>query len=122
MATVEFRFAVSPRLLLVGSWLDYFGPEPIRKMTISQVRNHNAAVMAQAEKQWFHHPDRWPERLRGGLAPLAPDLYGRMYDHGQQRRTHVRQAFEQMQEGNAPDDRICLIQWGRRRLPRLAAA
>ena len=37
----------------------------------------NAFTVAQADKQWFHHPDSKPPRASGNLLPLAPQLLTR---------------------------------------------
>ncbi len=57
--TLEVRFAATPRLLVVGSWHD--GPEtgPGSGHWLHAV-DHNVAVSTQADRQWFHHPDRLP--------------------------------------------------------------
>jgi hypothetical protein len=69
LGVAEFRFAVSPQLLLLLTWMDEYDVEPIRKMPHQFVRNHNTLVIAQAEEQWFHHPSRRPEYGRDGSWP-----------------------------------------------------
>src|SRR2546430_2660046 len=62
MNTIELRLAVSPKLLLLMTWLDEYDHEPRTKPSFDQVQNHNSVVIAQAEHQWFHHPD-YPPRV-----------------------------------------------------------
>lgn len=65
---LEVRFALTPRHALVMAWID----EPDDGCVISgddtMAAQLNRAVIAQADKQWFHHPSRRPVRL------IAPDL------------------------------------------------
>jgi hypothetical protein len=79
MGTAEVRFAVYPRLLLLLTWQDDYGPEPVLKMRHDLVRNHNTLVIAQAEEQWFHHPSRRAEHGRSGSWPSIVSRLPRMH-------------------------------------------
>src|SRR4051794_17462345 len=57
--TMEVRFALGPRLLWLGSW--HMGPEAATIAgTWAHALDHNVAVTAQADLQWFHDPARPP--------------------------------------------------------------
>jgi hypothetical protein len=106
------RFALTPRLLLLLTWLDDFGPEPIMKMPIDLVRNHNSSVIEQAETQWFHHPDRGPERMRGPWPLMAFHLHGAAYNPRGHRWSQVQAAVQEMTPDGEPEPDIRLIHWG----------
>lgn len=63
LATSELRIALSPTRALLGTWLnDEDSPEPIHGSERDAVQL-NRAVIGQADREWIHHPDRWPPRL-----------------------------------------------------------
>ncbi len=73
--TLEVRFAVTARDLLVMSWLDEPNDEPPLRGLPAIARNHNTFVKAQAQRFWFHHPDTKPLVSRGRLPALSPLLH-----------------------------------------------
>jgi len=112
MSTHELRFALTPRLLLVLTWADDFGLEQIVKAPIEQVRNHNGAVIGQAEVHWFHHPERYAERISGPWPPLAGQLHGDGYEPRGLRWHVVKQAIGEMTEADDRQSHMRFIQWG----------
>ena len=56
----EVRFAVSPRHALLLTWIDQPWTDVMLRGTDRVVSQLNRAVIAQANRQWFHHPDRRP--------------------------------------------------------------
>lgn len=114
MATTEFRFALSPRHLLVMTWLDDHSPERIVKMTIDQVRNHNATVIEHADEQWFYHPDAHPERSARPWPPFAPALGGPLYRLETDRRRIVEGMVLEIAEADEPVKQMKLLE---RKLP-----
>jgi hypothetical protein len=110
--TSEYRFALSPRLLLLMTWVDDHGPEPIAKLDIRHVRSHNSVVISQADKQWFHHPSRAPDRAPGPWEPISLRLFGDAYYPHSERRVHVQHAVDEMLEASPPELNIRIIEWG----------
>jgi len=104
MNTIELRLAVSPKLLLLMTWLDEYDHEPRTKLSFDQVQNHNSVVIAQAEHQWFHHPDYPPRVIAKDFAALSLGFYGkRGYDGISSRRRHAtQQLVNDMVEGPEP--------------------
>jgi hypothetical protein len=118
LATTEFRLALGPRLLLLMTWLDDFGPEPIVKLTIDQVRNHNSVVIRQADAQWFHHPAHRLERASGPWIPLVRTLHGAAYNPTGHRHQQIAFAIDEMLEADPPELDMRVIEWG---VPRASA-
>jgi hypothetical protein len=59
--TLELRCASRPDLLMVMSWRDD-GEELLpQALAERHVLDHNSSVIAQAERQWFHHPGISPQ-------------------------------------------------------------
>jgi hypothetical protein len=110
LETSEYRLALSPWLLLLMTWLDDHGPEPVSKLDIRHVRNHNAVVISQADVQWFHHPTRAPDRTPPPWQPIAIQLFGDDYHPHSQRREHVQHSIDEMLA--ADEINIRLIEWG----------
>jgi hypothetical protein len=53
MIEAETSFPSSqPRHLLLMTWLSECGAEPVDRIDIDEVRQHNAVVVSQAEQQW----------------------------------------------------------------------
>lgn len=64
---IEFRFPISPRLVLLGSWHpgdEFSTPTPAQW---SDAANINGPIRGQASRQWFHVPEVSP--------PLPPMIY-----------------------------------------------
>jgi hypothetical protein len=115
LGVAEFRFAVSPELLLLLTWTDDFDAQPIRKLPHRFVRNHNTLVIEQAEEQWFHHPSRRPEYGRGGSWPsLVSGLPGMRGRTPFETRRHqvVKQVANEIVETTGPERQgIRSIDW-----------
>jgi hypothetical protein len=115
LGIAEVRFAVSPRLLLLMTWNDEYGPEPIVKMPHSLVRNHNTLVIVQAEEQWFYHPSRRAEHAKGGSWPsLVSGLPGMRGVTPMETKRHsvVKQVALEILESEGPDrNGIRTIDW-----------
>jgi len=73
--TLEFRLAVRPDLLLLMSWHDTSEERMPRRMANHHIRNHNSLVIAQADRQWFHHPAIAPNYQRGAWAAISTELH-----------------------------------------------
>lgn len=75
MATLEIRVPVSPRLAILMTWCDLPDDAPNR---VRGSRHHaaalNAFTIAEAERQWFHHPDSAAPTTDGLILPLGPQL------------------------------------------------
>jgi hypothetical protein len=71
--TLELRVPISPRQAVVMTWLDDEDPAPLRGSS-DVAGNLNAFTVAQAERQWFHSPERVPPLATGQLLPLSPPL------------------------------------------------
>jgi hypothetical protein len=61
--TEEFRFAINPRVALLCTWLNEPDDGPPVAGTDELAAELNRAVISQADKEWFHHPDRHPAQL-----------------------------------------------------------
>lgn len=110
LGTAEARLALSPRHLLVLSWADDWSAERIQKMTVRQLRNHNAAVIEQADVQWFHHPQHRPERMQGPLSPLYFETDGPHDARGVRWRV-VSHATQEMLDAEPPTMDMRIIEW-----------
>lgn len=77
----EIRFALAPDLALIMSWLNE--PEPTEPAAGNDLlaAQLNRAVITQADREWFYHPQRRPTTLYGrdlsaqGCLPLARLLH-----------------------------------------------
>lgn len=64
----EIRLAVGPRHALVFTWHDEPSPKAVVRGRDEIAAQLNRAVIAQADRDWFHHPARRPTTL------TPPDL------------------------------------------------
>ena len=88
-----------PRLLLLMTWADYV-EEPLLRLEIDLVRNHNAVVTRQADVQWFRHPDQRMESSAAPWQPLSVRVHGAAYDpRTSLRREVVSRTVADMTEG-----------------------
>jgi len=75
LACFEIRLPLSPRHLVLMTWLDAPDAEVAR---VSGARHHasnaNAFTRAQGDQQWFHLPGTSPPIGSGRLLPLALEL------------------------------------------------
>ena len=109
----EVRFAVSPFELLLLTWQDDHGPEPIIKLAHDALRNHNTLVIAQADEQWFHHPSARAEYKRQGgewpsIVSTLPGVAGTPFDTARHRA--VKAAALDVLEG-AHRGELVVIEW-----------
>lgn len=76
MENLEVRVPVAPDLAIVMTWRDLPDDDPNR---ISGKRQHaanlNAFTIAEADRQWYHHPSSATPTTSGSLMPLAPQLF-----------------------------------------------
>ena len=113
MNTSEIRFAMSPRHLLVATWRDEVDGQPQRKATIDHVRKHNGLVIAQAEKQWFHHPNHTISHSAEPWEPIAHSLFSNYDPVRSSRRTYVEQIVVGLiEQGDKAGRQIILAEWG----------
>ena len=112
--TLEFRFTVRPDLLLVTSWLDSGEASQTRRLATHHIRNHNSLVIAQAERQWFHHPEVAPAYTSGTWQAISTDLHPG-YDADaaliSQRRAEVQRLIAQPIESGTLAEKIQIISW-----------
>jgi Protein of unknown function (DUF4238) len=116
--TEELRFALSPEDALVMTWLDHQG-EGLRVRGGDRIAAYlNRAVIRQADRQWFHHPERRPTTL------VTPDLgetwcppVGRLilpgYDSARARCSRRRAHTGQMMRAAIDSDRRDQMFWVR---------
>jgi Protein of unknown function (DUF4238) len=118
MNTLEFRFAARPDLLLVMSWHDAGEDELPRRLAPHHIRNHNSLVIAQAERQWFHHPDVAPAYSGGAWHPISTDLhrgYGAAAARGSQRRAEVERQIAGPLGSGTLAEKVPVMRWPVRR-------
>lgn len=63
LTTEEFRFPLDPWRMLLFTWANEPDTPETMPGTDDMAGDLNRAVIGQAEKEWFHHPDRRPTRL-----------------------------------------------------------
>jgi hypothetical protein len=69
--SLEVRIPVSARHAIVATWRDERDAAPIAGAP-DHAANINALTVANADRQWFHHPDGTPPLLTESLVPIAP--------------------------------------------------
>jgi hypothetical protein len=106
--TEEIRFALDPWRALVFTWVnDIDVPRPVLADD-DLAADLNRGVIAQADREWFHHPSRRATRLKRndldvsacnspGQA-LFPE-YSSSYAAESPRRRHVAKLLSNMVEG-----------------------
>jgi hypothetical protein len=112
--TLEFRFAARPDLLLVMSWLDAGEDGRTRRLATHHIRNHNSLVIAQAEHQWFHHPDIAPAHSPSVWHPISADLhpgYGPDAARSSRRRAEVERMIAHPIESGTLAEKIPIMRW-----------
>lgn len=63
VATTELRIALSPNRALLLTWMNDEDTERPLLSDDDVAVELNRAVVAQADREWFHHPDRRPVRI-----------------------------------------------------------
>lgn len=103
----EVRFPVGPRHALLMTWLSEPDDGPPLRVGDDIAANLNRSVIAQADKEWFHHPARRPTTLVpgdfaiAGCSPLGSallDRYDRAHAHGSRRRVDAGVGLERLIE------------------------
>jgi hypothetical protein len=110
----EFRFALRPDLLLVACWHDA-PDDALRRLAKHQIRNHNSLVIAQADRQWFHHPEVEPSFAPGTWQSLSRELH-EGYNPAAARRSARRKAAENMvigpiEAGELQPREVAFVEW-----------
>lgn len=112
LLTEEMRFPIDPRRALLFTWANE--PDALEPLRGSDdiAADLNRAVIAQADREWFHSPDRRPTRLpTSGLrtescAPVGRELLPE-YDADaampSRRRHEAVECLDQMIEGEVVD-------------------
>jgi hypothetical protein len=109
VATTELRLALGPSRALLFTWMndeDSERPLPCDDVIAVEL---NRAVVAQADREWFHHPDRRPTRITANdfnlesCRAISHDLipgYSVEAAAASPRRDHTRELLEGMIENN----------------------
>lgn len=126
---LEIRFPLSPRELLVGSWLDGNDLDLPLLGDEKTAINANESTIGRTEIEWFFRPGSYPlltpvvERNRRPSTPISFDLIGAdaMTIVRSRRRRH---AFSEANRITETDDSsyVSLIDFGQRRRAQRAAA
>lgn len=94
--TLEFRVPISPHLAILMTWFDDEDPSTPTRGTREMAGNLNAFTVAQAERQWFHTPERVPPVATGDLLPISRTLlreYGPDAVRASRRRNLVQESI-----------------------------
>jgi hypothetical protein len=86
----EARFPVDPRHALLLTWWDVPEDQPPIRADREVLRDLNAAVIGQADRQWFHRPGPVPPHGARPHRPIASRLL-RAYDVGAANRSRRRE-------------------------------
>jgi hypothetical protein len=108
----EFRFALRPDLLLLMTWLDAPQTSDIQYLRAHHVRNHNAGVIGQADRQWFFHPDISGMSPGGAWTSIAAELYpgyGPAAARASQRRRNVDDMLREPLETGRPAEQVIVL-------------
>jgi Protein of unknown function (DUF4238) len=93
----EIRFPISPHRALLLTWIEGFDKEAVVLAEDRVATELNRAVIAQADREWFHHPGRratrlnpmdFGDRLCRPVAQLLDPQYGTPYARNSPRRRH----------------------------------
>jgi hypothetical protein len=114
--TVEIRFPLDPKTLLLMTWSDDEDPPAPLDGGFNQACNINASLSQQADKEWFFRPDTFPHRLappllRPLVLPISSELLGRytaVDARGSKRRGAANELIEQILRENGPRD---VVRW-----------
>lgn len=100
MPTLELRIPLSPKLALLLTWADLPDDQDSRiKANRQHAGSLNAFTVAQADRQWFHLPDKSPPVQSGQLLPLSPLFvpgYGRKAAEESLRRARAAEIVNAM--------------------------
>lgn len=115
----EYRFAVSPRLGLLFSWLD--ADDVVVSGSPFQARAMNCSMRAQAEVHWFCPPSATPSFRGGSVTPLTFGIhtaYGPDSVAMSHRRKRIIETIDQQIESQEDVAEITIVApeggtWGR---------
>jgi hypothetical protein len=99
LPTLEIRFPLRPDLCLLMTWLDAADPDVAPRVPIHVIKNINAWTRANAERQWFHHPQVTPRIGSGEQFPVSPEIipgYDAAAAHCSQRRKQTSNNVQPM--------------------------
>jgi hypothetical protein len=103
----EIRFPISPQRALLLTWIEGFDEEAVVSAEDHVATELNRAVIAQADREWFHHPARRATRLNPmdlgdrlcrPVARLLDPRYGTPYARNSPRRRQTKRLIEEMIE------------------------
>lgn len=100
LSALEIRVPLSPHLIVLMTWDDLSDvPQPI-DVTPAFASETNALVVAQADKQWMHHPDGEPPIADHLLRPISEALdpgYGHRVTQNSQRWARASRRLRQVE-------------------------
>jgi hypothetical protein len=111
--TLEFRVPISPRLAVLMTWRDGHNTARVIPGSRDMAANLNAFTIAQAERQWFHSPERVPPIGSGQLLPLSPTMFRGYAPHAvqtSQARAAIQRAVTELAEEDFPRE-IPMVVW-----------
>lgn len=75
LPTLEWLIPVSSRCALLLTWIDDEDVAAPVRGALHHAKTLNAFTVAQADRQWFHHPDSRPRLHSGKLVPLSFEIH-----------------------------------------------
>jgi hypothetical protein len=75
LPTMEMRVPLSPHLVLLATWRDAFDEPRALDAPNHLASTLNGFTIEQADRQWFHHPDRIAFASTGQLWPWSVELF-----------------------------------------------
>jgi hypothetical protein len=118
LGTHEIRFPINPRRALLMTWIEGFDTERAVRADDDIAAEMNRTTIAQADREWFHHPSRRATCLKkDDLAdrfcrPVAQQLasdYTPEAARNSGRRRTAEKTLEEMIEGEVSNE----IRWSR---------
>lgn len=117
MECLEIRVPVSPNLAILMTWIDEADDDPNR---VHGSRHHaaslNAFTIAEADRQWFHHPRSAAPSADGSLLPLGPQLvngYGVRMAIASHRREKTAEIVNALIGSSLKNDHFSMVTIGR---------
>jgi hypothetical protein len=105
LACEEIRFPIDPWRCLLLTWIEGFDSERALHPSDGIASEINRATIAQADREWFHHPARratvlkagsFKDNLCGGVAHQLDPQYDTEYARTSPRRRHTNKLMEEM--------------------------
>jgi hypothetical protein len=118
LGTHEIRFPIDPRRALLMTWIEGFDTERAVRASDDIAAEMNRTTIAQADREWFHHPSRRATRLKQNdlgdrfCRPVAQQLargYTPEAARNSGRRRTAEKTLEEMIEGEVSNE----IRWSR---------